>query len=54
MGRIIEVVDYDPNWIKAFEEEATALSHVFSERLLEIHHVGSTSVPNLWMDRDLV
>jgi GrpB-like predicted nucleotidyltransferase (UPF0157 family) len=47
MGRIIEVVDYDPNWIKAFEEEAVALSHVFSQRLLEIHHVGSTSVPNL-------
>ena len=47
MGRIIEVVDYDPNWIKAFEKEAAALSHVFSERLLEIHHVGSTSVPNL-------
>lgn len=47
MGRIIEVVDYDPNWTKAFEEEAEALSQVFSPRLLEIHHVGSTSVPNL-------
>jgi GrpB-like predicted nucleotidyltransferase (UPF0157 family) len=47
MGRIIEVVDYDPNWIKAFEDEAAALSHIFSRRLLEIHHVGSTSVPNL-------
>ena len=47
MGRIIEVVDYDPNWIKAFEDEASALTNVFAPRLLEIHHVGSTSVPNL-------
>ena len=47
MGRLIEVVDYDPNWIEAFEDEAARLSHVFGQRLLEIHHVGSTSVPNL-------
>ncbi len=47
MGRLIEVVDYDPNWIKLFEEEATRLQDVFGQRLLHIHHVGSTSVPNL-------
>ena len=47
MGRLIEVVDYDPNWIKLFEDEATRLKHVFGQRLLHIHHVGSTSVPNL-------
>jgi GrpB-like predicted nucleotidyltransferase (UPF0157 family) len=47
MGRLIEVVDYDLDWINAFEVEAAALSHVFSQRLLEIHHVGSTAVPNL-------
>ena len=43
----IEVGEYDPNWIKDFEDEAAALTNVFAPRLLEIHHVGSTSVPNL-------
>ena len=47
MGRLIEVVDYDPNWIKLFEDEATRLKLVFGRRLTEIHHVGSTSVPKL-------
>ena len=47
MSRIIEVVDYDPNWIAAFEEEATVLTQVFGQRLLEVHHVGSTAVPGL-------
>ena len=47
MGRLIEIVDYDPNWIKAFEDEAAPVKHVFGQRMLEIHHVGSTSVPNL-------
>ena len=47
MGRLIEVVDYDPNWIRLFEAEASRLKDVFGKRMLHIHHVGSTSVPNL-------
>ena len=47
MGRVIEIVKYDPNWIRAFEEEAIVLAAVFGNRLLEIHHVGSTAVPGL-------
>ena len=47
MGRLIEVVDYDPTWIRMFEAEETLLNHVFYRRLLHIHHVVSTSVPNL-------
>jgi GrpB-like predicted nucleotidyltransferase (UPF0157 family) len=45
--RKIEVVDYDSNWIGAFHTEAASLNQVFGERLLEIHHVGSTAVPGL-------
>ena len=47
MPRIIEVVDYDPLWIEAFEKEAAVLNAVFGERVVEVHHIGSTAVPGL-------
>jgi GrpB-like predicted nucleotidyltransferase (UPF0157 family) len=37
MTRIIEVVDYDPNWVAAFEKEAATLTAIFGDRLLAVH-----------------
>jgi GrpB-like predicted nucleotidyltransferase (UPF0157 family) len=47
MARKIEVVDYDPGWIVAFEKEAATLKAVLEERVVEMQHIGSTSVPGL-------
>ena len=47
MGRKIEVIDYDPRWIEDFERESAMLARIFGHRLLDIQHIGSTSVPNL-------
>ena len=47
MSRVIEVVDYDPGWIAAFEEEAAILTKVFGQRLIEVQHIGSTAVCGL-------
>ena len=47
MPRTIEVVDHDARWCVAFAEEATVLARVFRDRLIEIHHIGSTAVPGL-------
>ena len=47
MGRLIEVVPYDPGWPEAYSLEADALQKVFGSALQSIHHVGSTSVPGL-------
>jgi GrpB-like predicted nucleotidyltransferase (UPF0157 family)/aminoglycoside phosphotransferase (APT) family kinase protein len=43
----IEVVPYDPNWPKIFEIEAEAIKKVLGDNCITIHHVGSTSVPDL-------
>lgn len=43
----IEVVPYDSNWSKIFENEAAALKQHMGNNAVEIHHVGSTSVPGL-------
>ncbi|HEX6650441.1 MAG TPA: GrpB family protein [Pyrinomonadaceae bacterium] len=47
MPRVIEVVDYDPAWIAAFEKEAATLNAVFGQRVVAMHHIGSTAVPGL-------
>ena len=56
--RIIEVVDYSPEWPLEFEKISFYLQPVLSAGVLAIEHVGSTSVPGLAakpiIDLDLV
>ena len=47
LNSTIEIVDYDPTWTVAFEQEAQRIRSVLVDRALRIEHVGSTSVPNL-------
>src|ERR1044072_5861416 len=47
MTRTIEVVPYDIEGTVAFNLEAVALSRVFADSLVAIHHIGSTSIPDL-------
>jgi gamma-glutamyl-gamma-aminobutyrate hydrolase PuuD/GrpB-like predicted nucleotidyltransferase (UPF0157 family) len=46
-SREYALVDYDPAWPAAFEEEAAALRTVLGDRAERVEHVGSTSVPGL-------
>lgn len=43
----IEVVEYDQNWPALFAEEAEKIKGILGPELLEIHHIGSTSVQGL-------
>ena len=43
----IQLVDYDPEWPRLFEREATRVRAALGERVLQLEHVGSTSVPGL-------
>ena len=47
MVRTIDIVEHDPGWGVAFELEAVALSRVFGDSTVAIHHIGSTSVRGL-------
>ena len=44
MVRAIQVVEHELSWAAAFEVEAIALSHVFGDFVVAIHHIGSASV----------
>ena len=43
----IIIADYNPIWSKQFEEIKTALIHFIDEGIIEIEHVGSTSIQGL-------
>jgi GrpB-like predicted nucleotidyltransferase (UPF0157 family) len=44
---LIEIVDYQPRWPDEFAEIAAKLRTAFGPLALAIHHIGSTSVPDL-------
>ena len=54
----VVVADYDPDWPRWFERAAARIREALGDTALEIHHVGSTSVPGLaakpLIDIDLV
>ena len=45
-GRI-RLADYDPTWPDLFEREAARIRSVLGDRVMQLEHVGSTSVPGL-------
>ena len=45
-GRI-PLADYDPTWPDLFKREAARIRSVLGEQVVQLEHVGSTSVPGL-------
>jgi GrpB-like predicted nucleotidyltransferase (UPF0157 family) len=43
----IQVVDYDPPWPGLFRREADRIRTVLGGRVVQLEHIGSTSVPGL-------
>ena len=43
----IVVVEYDERWPELFARESTLLKNIIGDNLLDIQHIGSTSVPGL-------
>lgn len=43
----IIVTNYDENWVQLFKSEAKKVREIFKDEIVEIHHIGSTAVPNL-------
>lgn len=44
---IVKVVNYNAKWPEIFEKEAEKIKQALGENCIDVHHVGSTSVPGL-------
>lgn len=38
---------YNPKWSEKFKSEASKIREILGEQILDIQHIGSTSIPNL-------
>ena len=47
MSQHITVADYNPLWVKKYEEEAFLIKEILADNCIAIYHIGSTSVPGL-------
>ncbi len=45
--RKVEVTPYNKNWPLMYEEEAKKLREIFGPEIIEIYHIGSTSIDGL-------
>jgi len=43
----IVVVPYDPQWVQEFALASREIAAALGENLIEIHHIGSTSIPEI-------
>jgi NAD-dependent deacetylase len=43
----VEVIDYDPDWPRLYEEESARIEEALGDLVIEIEHMGSTAVPGL-------
>ncbi|KAJ1958390.1 hypothetical protein GGI12_004749 [Dipsacomyces acuminosporus] len=43
----MEVLDYDPRWADIYAEESKRIQAAIGDYIVEIEHVGSTSIPGL-------
>jgi len=43
----VVVTEYNEDWKQKFSEEAQKIKDIFADELINIHHIGSTSVPGL-------
>ncbi|BAY96127.1 hypothetical protein NIES37_00530 [Tolypothrix tenuis PCC 7101] len=44
----VEVVPHDSTWSVKFEEEAKRIALALGDNIVAIHHIGSTSIPNIY------
>jgi GrpB-like predicted nucleotidyltransferase (UPF0157 family)/GNAT superfamily N-acetyltransferase len=51
--KAIEIVPYNPDWPRMFEEEASKIKEVLGSHCLKIEHIGSTAVPGLAGKEDI-
>ena len=46
--KIVELSKYNPEWPVIFTNTATEIKSILQENCLQVHHIGSTAIPNIY------
>ncbi|MGZ0052160.1 GrpB family protein [Brevibacillus gelatini] len=52
--RRTEIAPWTEKWLDLYRKEKVLLQSIFSDELLEIHHIGSTSVPQIGFAKPII
>ncbi|CAH1226367.1 hypothetical protein PAECIP111893_05339 [Paenibacillus plantiphilus] len=52
--RRTEIAPWTENWFELYRKEEVLLTSIFSNDLLDIHHIGSTSVPQIGFAKPII
>jgi len=44
----IHIEEYNPEWVRQYENEKEHLCNALGDAVLGIEHIGSTSIPGIW------
>ena len=47
MHKKLVLVEHDPEWKNIYKQEAQKIKNILGNELIEIHHIGSTAIPDL-------
>jgi len=45
--RKVEVKSHDNKWFNKYEKEKKKINNIYKDILVDIHHIGSTAIPNI-------
>jgi len=46
--RFVELTEYNPEWPRIFSDAAKEIKSILKENCVQIHHIGSTAIPNIY------
>ncbi len=46
--RFVELTEYNPEWPQVFANAANEIKSILKENCVQIHHIGSTAIPNIY------
>lgn len=46
--KYVELKEYNPEWSRLFTEAANEIKSILQENCIEIYHIGSTAIPNIY------
>lgn len=46
--KLVELTKYNPNWPRIFTDAANEIKSILKENCIQIHHIGSTAIPNIY------
>jgi GrpB-like predicted nucleotidyltransferase (UPF0157 family) len=52
--RKTEILPWSEDWVKQYYKEEKTLKNILTEELLEIHHIGSTSIPTIGFAKPII